>query len=100
MIHMDNAVFLIVMAIVAGTSALVGAWWQRRRSRRDAALRAEGSLALPDGRLDRIERIVESTALEVERVMEHQRFATRLMAEKADAVRPAERRDVEHPTPH
>jgi hypothetical protein len=99
MIHMDNAVFLMLIGLVAGTSALVGAWWQRRRDRRDAAIRAEG-LPVASDRLDRIERIVESTALEVERVMEHQRFATRLMAEKAEALRPAERRDVEHPTPH
>lgn len=99
MIHMDNAVFLILLSVVAGAAGLAGAWWQRRKDRREAQLRTEGLPAAVD-RLDRIERIVETTALEVERVMEHQRFATRLMADRAEALRPAERRDVEHPTPH
>jgi hypothetical protein len=40
-------------------------------------------------RLDGIERAVEATALEVERIGEGQRFVTQLMASRADAVKGA-----------
>jgi hypothetical protein len=56
---------------------------------RALARRLEGSSGptrlAPDvaDRLDRIERAVESVALEVERISEGQRFVTKLMAERA-----------------
>jgi hypothetical protein len=40
-------------------------------------------------RLERIEQIVESTAIEVERLGESNRFVTRLLTEKAEANRSA-----------
>ncbi len=39
------------------------------------------------GRLERIEQAIEAVAVEVERISEGQRFTTKLLAEKADAVR-------------
>jgi len=39
------------------------------------------------GRLERIEHAIEAVAVEVERISEGQRFTTKLLAEKADAVR-------------
>ncbi len=42
-------------------------------------------------RLNRIEQAVESVAIEVERISEGQRFTTKLLSERAEAV-PAERR--------
>ena len=42
-------------------------------------------------RLNRIEQAVESVAIEVERISEGQRFTTKLLAERPEAV-PAERR--------
>ena len=39
------------------------------------------------GRLERIEHAIEAVAVEVERISEGQRFTTKLLAEKADAIR-------------
>jgi hypothetical protein len=72
-----------IVAIIFGTVSgmvypLVRAWARRLESR--------GASTLPlqhvEDRLDRIERAVESIALEVERVSEGQRFVTKLLAEK------------------
>ncbi len=78
-----------IVAIVFGTLSsifypLVRAWARRLENR--------GAPAFPIGdvteRLDRIERAVESIALEVERVSEGQRFVTKLLAEKAPSQIP------------
>lgn len=78
-----------IVAIVFGTVSsmvypLVRAWARR--------LESHGTAALPlrpiEDRLDRIERAVESIALEVERVSEGQRFVTKLLAEKSPSALP------------
>lgn len=78
-----------IVAIVFGTMSaivlpIVRAWARRVEGRSNAAL----PLASVEDRLDRIERAVESIALEVERVSEGQRFVTKLLAEKASSQLP------------
>lgn len=50
------------------------------------------SLRQVEDRLDRIERAVDSIAIEVERVSEGQRFVTKLLAEKSAPQLPSENR--------
>ncbi len=79
-----------IVAIIFGTISgvlypLVRAWARR--------LDGRGAAALPsrevEERLERIERAVDTIALEVERVSEGQRFVTKLLADKAAATLPA-----------
>ena len=81
---------IIIVAIVFGSLTsivypLIRAWSRRLDGRGAAA-------ALPlrdvEERLDRIERAVESIAVEVERVSEGQRFVTKLLAEKSSTKLP------------
>jgi hypothetical protein len=77
---------IIVVAIIFGTSAcvlfpLVRAWARRIEGRGAAPA------PLPPGvaeRLERIERAVESIAVEVERISEGQRFVTRVLADRGE----------------
>lgn len=59
---------------------------------RHISLRRLSSQALPNAeitsRLERIEQIVETTAIEVERLAESSRFVTKLLAGKTEADRP------------
>lgn len=80
---------VLVVSIVFGTMAcvlfpLVRAW----------ARRIEGRGATPSPlptdvteRLDRIERAVESVALEVERISEGQRFVTKVLSDRAESAK-------------
>jgi hypothetical protein len=62
------------------------AWWLTRGELR--RLHAErGPGAAPADRLEQLEQVVESIALEVERLSEAQRFTTRLLAERAASER-------------
>jgi hypothetical protein len=98
----DVITFLVIaagtLAITAGGFAI--AWVRTREQlfRRDhgAALSASGD----EVRLDRIERAVESIAIEIERLGESDRFATQLLAQRAigeDPKRAASGRVI---TPH
>lgn len=73
------------LGMVCGMIAVVMFPFARAVARSiEARTNRERSLA-PDvsDRLDRIERAVESVALEVERISEGQRFVTKLLAERA-----------------
>ncbi|MDP1891407.1 MAG: hypothetical protein Q8K55_11005 [Gemmatimonadaceae bacterium] len=81
----EVAIIAIIMGTLAGVFfPLVRAWARRLESRSATAL----PLRDVEDRLDRIERAVESIALEVERVSEGQRFVTKLLAEKATSQLP------------
>ncbi len=67
-------VLLITLPIVAAVT--------RRLWRVGPRKAAATPLALPDDRLQRLEQMVESVAIEVERIGESQRFQSKLMAEK------------------
>ncbi|HYW49433.1 MAG TPA: hypothetical protein VE861_02440 [Gemmatimonadaceae bacterium] len=75
--------FFIVVIVLGLGLPLVRTW-----SRRQEQLSATPA-GLPDiaARLDRIEAIVESVAIEVERLSEGQRFTTRLLSEAAPLAR-------------
>jgi hypothetical protein len=90
---------LQALVIICGTSAFVASlkfvlrYLELRASRpapTDVALLA---------RLDSIERIVETTAIEVERVAEANRFMARLLADRTGPGEPA-RRPERVITPH
>lgn len=77
---------IIIVAIVFGTVACVlfplARAWARRIDGRSTA-----PAELPSGvadRLERIERAVESVAIEVERISEGQRFVTRVLADRGE----------------
>jgi hypothetical protein len=70
--------FFVTLAVIAVGIPLARAFgrWVDRRGARPAALPADAT-----ARLQRIEEIVETMAVEVERISEGQRFTSRLMAE-------------------
>ena len=80
---------VLVVAIVFGSLSLVlfpiVRAWARRIDGRDHAQPAVP--ADVTARLERIERAVESVALEVERISEGQRFVTKVLAERGDAAK-------------
>lgn len=77
---------IAVVAIIFGTMAcvlfpLARAWARRIEGR------GKGPSPLPPEvgeRLERIERAVESVAIEVERISEGQRFVTRVLADRGE----------------
>lgn len=79
-----------IVAIVFGTGSAVLLPMVRAFARRweSGASDALPGLRNVEERLDRIERAVESIALEVERVSEGQRFVTKLLADKASTQLP------------
>ncbi len=83
----EVAIAAIVMGTMTGMLYPLIRAWARRLENRGAPLQ----LPLRDieERLDRIERAVESIAVEVERVSEGQRFVTKLLAERAPTKLPA-----------
>ncbi len=80
---MSEHAFLEALTIVFGTLAFLGSlrflhrWLEIRQSRR-TPIALEGL----QERLDKIEATVESTALEVERMSEANRFIAKLLAER------------------
>ncbi|MES2521675.1 MAG: hypothetical protein V4617_03170 [Gemmatimonadota bacterium] len=88
---MDPAIFDYLLIAVGVTSLSTFGFavaWIRARER---AVRAEGRAAErfsagADARFDRLEQIVEGTALELERLGEAQRFQSKLLAERAGAT--------------
>lgn len=92
---MSEFAFLTALSIIFGTFAFLGvlrffrSWLDLRQSRR-APIALEGL----QERLDKIEATVESTALEVERMSEANRFIAKLLSERvgtASIAAPAER---------
>lgn len=76
-----------VVLIICGTVAFLGSLQFVRRL---LDLRQERAPSLPTGelleRLDRIEAAVETTALEVERISEANRFMAKLLADRSAAA--------------
>lgn len=77
---------IFVVAIVFGTIGcvlfpLARAWARRIEGRNAAPAEMPGDVAQ---RLERIERAVESVAVEVERISEGQRFVTKVLADRGE----------------
>ena len=84
---MSEATFLAALAIVCGSVVIVSslAFLNRLLGRRHERTLARPTQ--PDGdRLERIERAVETTALEVERISEASRFMSKLLADRSVAA--------------
>ena len=80
---MSEATFLAGLAIVFGTFALLGCFrflsrWLELRQNRRSSLQLDGL----QERLEKIEAAVETTALEVERMSEANRFIAKLLSER------------------
>ncbi|HRN53954.1 MAG TPA: hypothetical protein PK788_10685 [Gemmatimonadaceae bacterium] len=67
--------FFTVIVLVLGVP-IVRAWAARKREEPHPRMLAT------DVRLERMERAIESMAIEIERISEGQRFVTRLLAER------------------
>ena len=92
---------------VGAFGAWLGAWFgARRASRRVLAELQRDSARLDEARFAALTQGIEAIALEVERISEAQRFATRLMVERAAqpgapaASLPSPRREPGVVTPH
>ncbi len=76
---------VLVVAIIFGTMAVVlfplMRAWGRRIEGREVAPAISPDVAQ---RLERIERAVESIAVEVERISEGQRFVTKVLADRGE----------------
>jgi hypothetical protein len=97
---MSEHVFLQAFSMLLGTIAFVASAWVVRRylelrQERRVPIALEGL----QERLERIENTVDSTAIEVERISEGNRFVAKLLAERA-GEEPAESLPKRVTTPH
>lgn len=80
----DLGIFIALIGVVSGVFVLAGAFagaYFFGKSRAQSALNV-GRDPEVLARLARVEQIVESTAIEIERISEGQRFTTRMLSEK------------------
>jgi hypothetical protein len=84
---MSEATFLAALSIVCSSVVIVSslAFINRMLERRHERTLA-GATQEHGDRLDRIERAVETTALEVERISEASRFMSKLLADRSIAT--------------
>jgi hypothetical protein len=84
---MSEEVFLAALGIVFGSFVVMSiarigrAYFENRGRETPPAFRSD-----LEERLRRIEAVVESTALEVERIAESNRFMSKLLAERAGSI--------------
>jgi len=81
----DLGALIVLVGVLSGIAVLAGAFagayfFGKSRGQRDT-LNAGRDPELV-ARLARVEQIVESTAIEIERISEGQRFTTKLLSEK------------------
>jgi hypothetical protein len=87
------------IALVAGfVGSWIGAYVGARRAVRTAQLNAPSEAAISSAQLVQLAHALDAVALEVERISEGQRFATRVLSERALSA-PA-RSDARSITPH
>jgi hypothetical protein len=81
---MSEGVFLAALSLICGTVALLGSLrFFRRYLELKLERRAPVAIDELGQRLERIESAVESTAIEVERIAEGNRFMAKLLADRA-----------------
>ena len=81
----DIGVFIALIGLLAGIGVLAGAFagayfFGKSRGQRETLNAGRDPELL--ARVARVEQIVESTAIEIDRISEGQRFTTRLLSEK------------------
>ena len=92
-----------VSLVVGSISGWIGAYWGARRASRKAIERAQrDATQLAESRHLALMQSIETMAVEIERISEAQRFATRLLAERPamPPVREPARREPGIITPH
>ena len=78
--------FIVVASMTTIVLTFARMWFKHQEGKNNVrALGASGNI---DQRLDRIEQAVDAIAVEVERLSEGQRFATRLLSESAARKEP------------
>ena len=80
----DVGVYIALIGLLASIGVLAGAFagayfFGKSRGQRDALVTGNNPELL--ARIARVEQIVESTAIEIERISEGQRFTTKLLSE-------------------
>jgi hypothetical protein len=81
----DLGIVIAFIGVLSGVGVLAGAFagayfFGKSRAQRETLHAARDPEVM--ARLARVEQIVESTAIEIERISEGQRFTTRLLSEK------------------
>jgi len=80
----DIGIYIALIGVLAGISILAGAFagaYFFGKSRGQGSTLRAGSDPELLARIARIEQIVESTSIEIERITEGQRFTTKLLSE-------------------
>ncbi len=84
----DLGAIIALTGVLAGVGilagAFAGAYFFGKSKGQQESLRGNRDPELQE-RLGRVERIVEATAIEVERISEGQRFTTKLLSERKSA---------------
>jgi len=80
------ALFIVFASITTIVLTFARMWFKHQERKNNA--RSLGSSGGLDQRLERIEQAVDAIAVEVERLAEGQRFATRLLSEGAGRKEP------------
>ena len=83
----DLGALIALIGVLSGAAILAGAFvgayfFGKSRGQRDAIPAARDPELM--ARISRIEQIVESTSIEIERISEGQRFTTRLLSERKE----------------
>jgi hypothetical protein len=81
----DLGIYIALIGLLAGIGILAGAFagayfFGKSRSQKDVLTASRDPELL--ARIARIEQIVESTSIEIERITEGQRFTTKLLSER------------------
>jgi len=81
----DIGIFIALIGVLSGVGVLAGAFagayfFGKSKGQRETLSSGRDPELM--SRLARVEQIVESTAIEIERISEGQRFTTRLLSEK------------------
>jgi hypothetical protein len=87
---MSEPVFLDALLIVMGTVAFIASLsFLRRLFESRSARRPPVEIGALEARLERIESVVEATAVEVERISEANRFMATLLSDRAGTASPS-----------
>lgn len=83
----DLGVVIALIGVLSGVGILAGAFagayfFGKSRGQRESLVATQDPELM--ARLNRVEQIVEATAIEIERISEGQRFTTKLLSEKKE----------------
>jgi hypothetical protein len=83
----DLGIVIALIGVLSGVGVLAGAFagayfFGKSRGQRESLLTNRDPELM--ARINRVEQIVEATAIEIERISEGQRFTTKLLSEKKE----------------